>query len=55
MRAMMRTRGELAKHCDVNPETIRFYERSGLLPATKRTASRLPAVRRHGGSAPPVH
>ncbi|MBK8026633.1 MAG: Zn(2+)-responsive transcriptional regulator [Chloroflexi bacterium] len=36
---MMRTRGELAKHCDVNPETIRFYERSGLLPATKRTAS----------------
>lgn len=31
------TRGELAKRCEVNPETIRFYERGGLLPEPERT------------------
>ncbi len=33
------TRGELAKHGQVNPETIRYYERSGLLPAPARSES----------------
>lgn len=36
---MLLTRGELAKTCDVNPETIRFYERGGLLPEPDRTPS----------------
>jgi MerR family mercuric resistance operon transcriptional regulator len=31
------TRGELAKQTDVNRETIRFYERNGLLKETTRT------------------
>lgn len=31
------TRGELARHGQVNPETIRYYERSGLLPLPKRS------------------
>lgn len=31
--------GELARHCDVNIDTIRYYERQGLLPAPKRLAS----------------
>ncbi len=31
--------GELAKHSEVNLETIRFYEREGLLPKPPRTAS----------------
>lgn len=31
------TRGELARHGQVNPETIRYYERSGLLPQPKRS------------------
>ena len=31
------TRGELARHGQVNPETIRYYERSGLLPAPARS------------------
>ena len=31
--------GELAAHCGVSPDTIRFYEREGLLPAPRRTAS----------------
>jgi DNA-binding transcriptional MerR regulator len=30
------TRGELAKQAQVNPETIRFYERKGLLPKATR-------------------
>ena len=33
------TRGELARHGQVNPETIRYYERSGLLPPAARSAS----------------
>lgn len=33
------TRGELAKRCGVNRETIRYYERVGLLPEPSRTAS----------------
>jgi Cu(I)-responsive transcriptional regulator len=33
------TRGELAKYGQVNPETIRYYERSGLLPAPARSES----------------
>ncbi|MCC6802066.1 MAG: heavy metal-responsive transcriptional regulator [Anaerolineae bacterium] len=31
------TRGELARHGQVNPETIRYYERSGLLPMPERS------------------
>ena len=31
------TRGELARHGQVNPETIRYYERSGLLPPPARS------------------
>jgi Zn(II)-responsive transcriptional regulator len=31
------TRGELAKLGGVNPETIRFYERNGLVPAPPRS------------------
>lgn len=31
--------GEVAKHADVNVQTIRFYERSGLLPAARRRPS----------------
>jgi DNA-binding transcriptional MerR regulator len=30
------TRGELAKQAQVNPETIRFYEREGILPVAIR-------------------
>ena len=33
------TRGELARHGQVNPETIRYYERNGLLPAPARSES----------------
>ena len=33
------TIGALSKASGVNTETIRFYERSGLLPAPQRTAS----------------
>src|SRR4051812_42228910 len=33
------TRGELARHGQVNPETIRYYERSGLLPLPERSDS----------------
>jgi len=32
--------GELAGRCGVSRDTIRFYERQGLLPPAKRTASR---------------
>lgn len=31
--------GELAKRCDVNIDTIRYYERHGLLPVPVRLAS----------------
>lgn len=33
------TRGELARYGQVNPETIRYYERSGLLPLPARSES----------------
>jgi Hg(II)-responsive transcriptional regulator len=33
------TRGELAKRCRVNFETIRYYEQQGLIPRPSRTAS----------------
>jgi DNA-binding transcriptional MerR regulator len=32
--------GELASRCGVTRDTIRFYERAGLLPPPRRTASR---------------
>lgn len=32
--------GELAKQSGVNAETIRYYEKIGLLPAPRRTAAR---------------
>ncbi|MEK5237117.1 MerR family transcriptional regulator [Paenibacillus sp. FSL L8-0470] len=32
-------RGELAKEANVNIETLRYYEKHGLLPAPQRTAS----------------
>lgn len=32
--------GELAKQTGVNPETIRYYEQIGMLPAPRRTAAR---------------
>jgi MerR family mercuric resistance operon transcriptional regulator len=35
----MLTRGELARQAGVNPETIRVYEREGLLPRAARTVS----------------
>lgn len=33
------TTGELAKRCGINLETIRYYERRGILPPPPRTAS----------------
>jgi DNA-binding transcriptional MerR regulator len=36
---MRMTRGELAKRCGINPETIRYYERSGILPPAPRSNS----------------
>ncbi len=33
------TRGQLAKKAGVNPETIRYYEKMGLLPKPPRTES----------------
>ncbi len=33
------TRGQLAKKANVNPETIRYYERRGLLPEPSRNGS----------------
>lgn len=32
--------GELAKQTGVNPETIRYYEQIGMLPAPRRTAAK---------------
>ncbi|HVU14554.1 MAG TPA: heavy metal-responsive transcriptional regulator [Phototrophicaceae bacterium] len=37
MNTNLLTRGELAKHGQVNPETIRYYERNGLLPLPERS------------------
>jgi Hg(II)-responsive transcriptional regulator len=36
---MTLTSGQLAKKCDVGVETLRFYEREGLLTKPSRTAS----------------
>lgn len=33
------TRGELAKRCEVNSETIRYYEQQGLIPKPARTVA----------------
>jgi MerR family mercuric resistance operon transcriptional regulator len=33
------TRGELAKRCEVNFETVRYYEQEGLIPKPSRSAS----------------
>lgn len=33
------TRGQLAKRCEVNRETVRYYERVGLLPEPSRSRS----------------
>jgi DNA-binding transcriptional MerR regulator len=33
------TRGELAKTCEINPETVRYYETNGLLATAKRSES----------------
>ncbi len=33
------TRGQLAKKAEVNPETVRYYEKMGLLPKAQRTES----------------
>ncbi len=37
MNTNLLTRGELARHGQVNPETIRYYERNGLLPLPERS------------------
>lgn len=42
------TRGQLARACGVGPETIRFYERQGLIPEAPRSRS---GYRRFGESA----
>lgn len=42
------TRGQLARRCGVGPETIRFYERRGLIPEAPRTHS---GYRRFGAEA----
>lgn len=42
------TRGQLARLCDVGPETIRFYERQGLIPEAPRSSG---GYRRFGGDA----
>src|SRR5215216_6123528 len=39
METHLMTRGELARYGQVNPETIRYYERSGLLPLPARSES----------------
>jgi DNA-binding transcriptional MerR regulator len=33
------TIGELARHCSVNPKTIRYYESIGLLPESRRASN----------------
>jgi len=42
------TRGQLARRCNVGPETIRFYERRGLIPEAPRSRA---GYRRFGGEA----
>lgn len=42
------TRGQLARLCGVGPETIRFYERRGLLPEVPRSSA---GYRRFGTDA----
>lgn len=42
------TRGQLARHCGVGPETIRFYERQGLIPEAPRSSG---GYRRFGPEA----
>jgi DNA-binding transcriptional MerR regulator len=42
------TRGQLARLAHVNPETIRFYERLGLLPPPPRSPT---GARQYGGDA----
>jgi len=42
------TRGQLARLCGVGPETIRFYERQGLIPETPRSSA---GYRRFGREA----
>jgi MerR family mercuric resistance operon transcriptional regulator len=42
------TRGQLATLCGVGPETIRFYERRGLLPEAPRSSA---GYRRFGSDA----
>lgn len=32
--------GELSQRCGVSPDTVRFYEREGLLPRARRSSSR---------------
>lgn len=34
----MLTRGQLARRCGIGPETIRFYERRGLIPKVPRSS-----------------
>lgn len=46
--SMSLSTGELAKAAGVNLQTIRFYEREGLLPAPKRTLS---GYRQYGDEA----
>lgn len=33
------TRGQLARRCGIGPETIRFYERRGLIPEVPRSSA----------------
>jgi Hg(II)-responsive transcriptional regulator len=42
------TIGQVAKAAEVNPETLRYYEREGLLPAPPRTAA---GYRQYGADA----
>lgn len=44
------TRGQLARVCSVGSETIRYYEREGLLPAAERSAA---GYRQFGSDAVP--
>ena len=39
MRSRYLSSGELARHAGLNPETLRYYERRGLLPRPARTES----------------
>jgi MerR family transcriptional regulator, copper efflux regulator len=42
--------GELAKRAQVSIDTVRYYERQGLLPAPQRTASGYRAYGQHDGA-----